>query len=130
MMGRWATLKPVHRIYAPLERIAPDEQRNPLSLLQMHDAESGREQLLLVDLEQLVARKRVENMLQRLEIMAVRRKPGALLAPFDLAPQDLSFTPPPLMMPSFMSAAKLSSSGRRATPSTAKFSGRNPDCSR
>ncbi len=34
-----------------------------------------------------------------------------------------SSTPPPLMMPSFMSAAKLSSSGRRATPTTAKFFG-------
>ena len=37
-----------------------------------------------------------------------------------------SSTPPPLMMPSFMSAAKVCSSGRRATPTTAKSFGQKP----
>ena len=44
-----------------LERVAAHEQRDALALLQIEDADRGVEQLVLADLEQLVAREGVED---------------------------------------------------------------------
>src|SRR5215210_725711 len=60
-----------------LQRVAADEQRDTLTLLQVEDAGRDVEQLGLPDLEQEVAREGVEDVLQRLAVMAVRRQPGA-----------------------------------------------------
>src|ERR1700728_2072971 len=54
----------------------------------MQDAERGLEQHELVDLEQLVARIGVENMLQRLAVMAVRFETRLLKAVPHLVAED------------------------------------------
>ena len=68
-----------------LQRVAAHEQGDALALLQVEDADRGVEQLVLVGLEQLVARKRVEDVQQSLAVVARRRQPGALDDPADLA---------------------------------------------
>src|SRR6266478_5667343 len=61
-----------------LERIAANKQRDPLSLLQVEDADDRVEQLVFIGLEQLVARKGVEDVQQRLAVVALRRQAAAL----------------------------------------------------
>src|SRR5207244_763232 len=71
-----------------LERVAPDEQRDALAFLQVEDADRDLEQFLFADLEQFVAREGVENVQQRLAVMAVWRQTGAPYRVLDLEPQQ------------------------------------------
>ena len=59
-----------------LERVSPHEQRDPLPLLKVENADRDVEQLVGVALEQLVARQGVENVEQRLAVVARRRSPA------------------------------------------------------
>ncbi len=70
------------------ERVAAHEQRDALALLQVEDADRGVEQLVLGDLEQLVAREGVEDVEQRLAVMALRGEAGALDRAPHLLPQQ------------------------------------------
>ncbi len=70
------------------ERIAPHEQRDPLPLLKVENADRDVEQLVGVALEQLVARQGVEDVEQGLAVVARRRQPGALEDLADLLPQQ------------------------------------------
>ena len=67
-----------------LERVAPDKQREALALLQIEDADRGVVKRVDPGLEQLVAREGVEDVDQRLAVMAGRRQaaPGDDLPDF------------------------------------------------
>ena len=67
-----------------LQRVATHEYCDALALLQPEDAGYRVEQLVLVGLEQLVARKRVEDVQQSLAVMARRRQPRS--APLSCGP--------------------------------------------
>ena len=72
-----------------LERIAPHEQAKALPVAQMQDADRGAQQLVLGDLEQLVARIVVEDVDQRLARRGRRRGRSARANHVgDLAPQQ------------------------------------------
>src|SRR6266481_8820197 len=71
-----------------LQRVAADKYGDTLALLQVEDAGYRSEQLVLVGLEQLIARKRVEDVQQSLAVVACRRRSGALDDPADLEPQQ------------------------------------------
>jgi hypothetical protein len=60
------------------ERVAADEQRDTLSFPKIEDADDCLKELVFIGLEQLVARQGVQNVQQRLAVMACRRQPGAL----------------------------------------------------
>ena len=70
------------------ERVAADEQRDALSFPKIEDPDDCLEQLVFIGLEQLVARQGVQNVQQRLAVMACRRQPGALDDAPDLEPQQ------------------------------------------
>ena len=70
------------------ERVAADEQRDALSFPKIEDPDDRLEQLVFIGLEQLVARQGVQNVQQRLAVMACRRQPGALDDVADLEPQQ------------------------------------------
>ena len=72
----------------PPEGIAAHEQRDALALLQAQDAQRDVEQLVLGDLEQLVARKGLEDVHQRLAVMARGLEAGAREGALDLAAQQ------------------------------------------
>jgi hypothetical protein len=67
------------------EGVAAHEQRDTLPLLQIEDAERGVVELVVRDLQELVARICVENVQQRLGVMALGREARALQRPADLA---------------------------------------------
>src|SRR3954453_16761631 len=71
-----------------LQRVATDKDGDALPLLQVENAGYRVEQLVLVGLEQLVARKRVEDVQQSLAVVGRRRRTGALDDPADLEPQQ------------------------------------------
>ena len=74
--------------YEPLERIAPHKQRNPLPFLQMQDAHADLVEIILTDLQQLIARISLKDMGQRLAIMAGGREAGPGENVLHLAPQQ------------------------------------------
>ena len=59
-----------------LERVAPDKQPQPLAFAERHDAQRRVVQDLVGNLEQRVARKGFQDVVQRLGQMAPRRQPG------------------------------------------------------
>src|SRR6267154_1939388 len=65
------------RKISALRRIVSHEQGDALAFLQVQDADRDVVQLVLADLEQLVAREGVEDVQERLAVMAVRRQAGA-----------------------------------------------------
>ncbi len=67
-----------------LERIAAGEEGDALALLQMQDAEGDVVELVLGDLEQLVARVGLEDVGEGLAVVAGRREAGARQAVGDL----------------------------------------------
>ncbi len=64
-----------------VERVAADEQPHALALAEAEDPHRHVEQLVGLDLEQRVARVGLEDLEQRLGVMAVRRESGPLQAP-------------------------------------------------
>ena len=70
------------------ELVGPDEQPQALALAQVQDPHRGLEQLVDRDLEQLVARVGLEDLDQRLLVVAVVREGGALEHCVVLAAQD------------------------------------------
>ena len=56
------------------ERVAADEQAHAPALAEMEDAQRGLEQLVLRDLEQLVARVRLEDVQERLVVVAAAQQ--------------------------------------------------------
>ena len=60
------------------EHVATDEEPDAAALTEMEDAECDLEQLLVCDLEQLVPRVRLEDLDQRLVVMAAGQQPGAI----------------------------------------------------
>src|SRR6185437_9744677 len=60
-----------------LERVAARKERDALAILQAEDAERDVVELILGNLEQLVARIGLEDMRQRLAVMAVRIEAAA-----------------------------------------------------
>ncbi len=77
--------------HEPLEVIATQEQGNPLAFLQVEDAEAGIQQMVLGYLEQFVAGEVLEDVGERLAVMAVGRQVGTLQHPADLPPQQGNF---------------------------------------
>ena len=75
------------RVETP-EAIAPDEQAQPLALAEMEDPHRRLEQLVRGNLDQLVARVRLEDLDQRLLVMAPVREGGSREYRADLAAQD------------------------------------------
>ena len=71
-----------------VERVPAHEQRQPLPLLQVQDAERGVVQLLDSGLEQLVARVGLQDVEQRLAVVAPRVEAGALDHRGDLAADE------------------------------------------
>ena len=71
-----------------LQRVAANKYGDALPLLQVEDAGYRVEQLILICLEQFVAWKRVEDMQQRLAVVARGRRSGALDDPSNLEPQQ------------------------------------------
>ncbi|MDZ7712920.1 MAG: hypothetical protein U5L06_07305 [Rhodovibrio sp.] len=72
----------------PLERVLAGEQRDPLALLQVQDAHRDAVEVVLADLEQLVARVVLQDVQQRLAVVAVRAEAALLQHPVDLAAQQ------------------------------------------
>ena len=70
------------------ERLAPAEDLELVPLLEREDAEADRAQLVERRLEQIVARQRVEDVLQRLAAMAARVEAGLAHDLRDLHPQQ------------------------------------------
>ena len=70
-----------------LERVAADEQPHVPALAEVEDPERGREQLVLRDLEQLVTRVRLEDVEERLVVVAASEEAGALDHPLRLPPE-------------------------------------------
>ena len=65
------------------EVVAADEQPHAAALAQLEDAHRDREQVVLGDLQQLVARVRLDDVDERLVVVAAVRQPGA----FEHAPR-------------------------------------------
>src|SRR4029079_9659482 len=70
------------------ERVLAHEQRDALALLQVEDADRGIEQLVLGDLEQLVARQGIEDVEQGLAVMTLRYEPEAFDSAAHFLPQQ------------------------------------------
>ena len=78
------------------ERVAANEQRDALPLLQIEDADDRIEQLVLAALKQLVARQGVEDVYQRLAVVQLSAtargsysrppRPPSLIRPFSALP--------------------------------------------
>ena len=71
-----------------VEVVAAQEQRHPLPLLQMQDAEGHVEQLVVRDLKQFVARERLDDVGERTAVVAARLESRALQHPCELAAQQ------------------------------------------
>ncbi|MNS90522.1 hypothetical protein D3C72_1245760 [compost metagenome] len=71
-----------------VERVLTREQPDARAVVQVQDAERRLQQLVLADLEQLVARVVLEDVLQALVVVAARRLPGALQGVGHLAPDQ------------------------------------------
>ena len=71
-----------------MERVAADEQRDALPLLEVEDPDDRIEQLVFIGLEQLVAWKCVEDMQECLAVMARRRQARVLDDSPDFEPQQ------------------------------------------
>src|SRR4029077_16049499 len=71
-----------------LERIAANEQRDALPFLEVENTNDRIEQLVFIGLKQFVARESVQDMRQRLAVMARRCKAGAFYDPTNLATQQ------------------------------------------
>jgi hypothetical protein len=71
-----------------LERIAAHEQGDPRPLLERQDAHGDPEQLVLGDLEQLVAGVGLQDVGQRLAVVAVGGEAGAIQRALHLLAQD------------------------------------------
>ena len=69
------------------ELFAPGEQFDAWALQQMQDAERELGKLFFRDLEQLVTRKRLQNVNQRFAVVADRREPGLFDGPNHFAPE-------------------------------------------
>ena len=69
------------------ERVAADEEADAPALAEMEDPERDLEELVLRDLEQLVARIRLEDLDERLVVVAAAREPGPLDDVLRLAPE-------------------------------------------
>jgi hypothetical protein len=70
-----------------LERVAAHEQAQPLAIAEREDAERGLVELVVGDLEQLVARIGLEDVVERLGQVPARGQAGALDDRLDLAAQ-------------------------------------------
>ena len=70
------------------ERVAADEEPNALPLAEVEDPERDLEELVLRDLEELVARVRLEDLDERLVVVAALRQARALDHPLRLAAED------------------------------------------
>ena len=64
--------------HEPAVRLAMHEQAHPAPLLQPQDAHRGREEMVDVDLEEVVARIRLEDLHEILLVVARRQEPGPL----------------------------------------------------
>lgn len=62
----------------PFIVVATNEQRCPLAVLEVENADGGAIEMLIGDLKQLVSRKRLKNVEQRLAVMAAGIEAGAL----------------------------------------------------
>jgi hypothetical protein len=71
-----------------LERVVADEQAQALAGAEVKDAHRDPEQVVLGDLEQLVTRIALEDLEQRLFVVALGREGGAPQHGLHLAPQD------------------------------------------
>ena len=71
-----------------LERVAADEQAQPLPVAEREDAERRVVELVVGDLEQLVARIGLEDVVERLGQVPAGRQAGALDDRLDLAAQQ------------------------------------------
>ena len=74
-----------------VEAIEAQEDAHLGPVAQRQDAERSREQFVLADLEQLVARERVEDVGQRLAVMAVGGQPCARQHVADFASEQRDF---------------------------------------
>ena len=72
----------------PLERVGAGEQGDPLALLQVQDAHGDPVKVVLADLEQFVARVVLQDVQQRLAVVAVGAEAALLQHPVDLAAQQ------------------------------------------
>ena len=72
----------------PSELVFAHEEPHTLALVEAQDPHCGRVQLVLADLEQLVARERVEDRSEVLPGVRVAGKPGAVEDRIDLAAQQ------------------------------------------
>ena len=89
VLGVEAVARDAHQaLHEPLERVSPQEQPQPLALAEPEDPDRQVVQLLGLHLEQRVARVGLEDLEQRLAVVAGRREPGALQHAFDLAADD------------------------------------------
>ena len=70
------------------ERVPPHEESHPAALAEVENAERGREQLVLGDLEELVARVRLEDLDERLVVVAALGQARPLDDALRLAAQD------------------------------------------
>ncbi len=70
------------------ERVSADEEPHAPALVEVEDAERGLEQLVLRDLEQLVARVRLEDLDQRLVVVTALREPRSLDDALSLAAEN------------------------------------------
>ena len=68
--------------------VPPGEQAHLLALLEVHDAGGDLEQLVDGDLEQVVARERLQDVPQLAAVVAVRTETRPLDDGVDLAPQE------------------------------------------
>src|SRR5262249_48237031 len=71
-----------------VERVAPHEQAQTLALSEPEDPDRHVEQLAGLHLEQRVARVGLEDLLERLAVVARGWEPGMLEHPVDLAADD------------------------------------------
>ena len=82
VLGVEAVARDAHQaLHEPLERVSPQEQPQPLALAEAEDPDRQVVQLLGLHLEQRVARVGLEDLEQRLAVVACRREPGRARAP-------------------------------------------------
>ena len=75
-----------------LKFIAANEQRHPLTFLQIEDAEARQVKLLVRNLEQFVAWERLQNVEQGLAVVARRWEVGAVEGFLQLTPEQRYLT--------------------------------------
>src|SRR4051794_4905103 len=74
--------------YEPVEAVATLEDLHFRALAKAQNAQRSLEQLLLVHLKQFVARKGIEDMRQRLAVVAIAREAGTLQHMFHFQAQE------------------------------------------